>query len=203
MTKSKALHIVCGLLLLAIATHSSQLVGRALEEADCNDPPGSGDPCAYDDANCASWDHSTCECLDCNSHACFNPSSGLCEDVDPNCNGHQCLAAGGEDCTGCYDGYEVVDGECVVAQDPPAGGDCEDPPGSGDDCVNNDAYCHTFNYDACFCEVCSYRTCLNFNTNQCEPVSDHCKEWACGEDGGYCTCCYGGYTLCDGECVMA
>ena len=200
MTKSKALHIVCGLLLLAIATHSSQLVGRALQEADCNDPPGSGDPCAYDIPECAAYD-ANCQCTECSPNACLNAAENQCES-DDHCAEFDCCESGFH-CTGCYDGYELVDGECVVAQDPPAGGDCEDPPGSGDDCVNNDAYCHTFNYDACFCEVCSYRTCLNFNTNQCEPVSDHCKEWACGEDGGYCTCCYGGYTLSDGECVLA
>lgn len=206
MIRGKPYKVVCGLFLLAVLSQGFKLTGRALTE-DCDDTPpgsgsGSGDPCTYDDVNCAQWNTATCECVACNSFACHNPATGLCENVDVNCHGFICLAEGGEDCTGCYEGFELVDGECVESgSNPPGSGgdDCDDtPPGSGD-CVNEDALCNTFNYDTCSCDICSYRSCPK--NGLCTAVSDQCKDWACGQNEGYCTCCYSGFELVNRECV--
>lgn len=50
------------------------------------------------------------------------------------------------------------------------------------------------------CEICSFRFWMT-EERQCVQVSDQCKSW-CKENGD-CTSCYLGYSLSNGECVIA
>jgi hypothetical protein len=89
-------------------------------------------------------------------------------------------------CKVCKYGYELVDGECVP---------CEEEVSVGDD----NPFCIERNADGDCCK-CAFRTYLN-KEGICTPVSDYCETW--NQKTGACTCCYDGYMLVKGDCVLA
>jgi hypothetical protein len=99
--------------------------------------------------------------------------------VSEQCKTHD--AKSGE-CTGCYKGYDLVNGSCVVSSR-------NDRP--------SDPGCADWNWDAQVCLSCSKYYVLKNGT--CESVSLLCRTY---DDNGACTSCFGGYTLGNGACSI-
>ena len=96
--------------------------------------------------------------------------NGVCVEVSDQCNTWNNVNG---DCTSCYEGWTLKDGDCIIEE----GG--EAPTVNGVPCLPR-----------------------NFvRDGVCVEVSDQCKTW--NNVNGDCTSCYEGWTLRDGDCVIA
>ena len=116
---------------------------------------------------CKTWDEGVC--VECSENYYFN-NKGICCEVKPECKNFNREVG---ICEGCYQGWEVVDGKCVIT-----------------DLANSkDKGCKTFTNGVC--TQCSAR--WYFGAGQvCQPVDDLCHTWA---DNGNCLTCYNGYIV--------
>ena len=153
--------------------------GYELVDGECiaqeGQPPAGGDgSCTVSDPYCHSWDCETGVCEQCSQRAVF--IDGDCTPVDDHCKDWN-LAG---DCTECYQGYTEENGDCVIDNSPPAGGE------------DDSCRCHETH-----CQQCEARHVPI--DGECVKVSDRCETWNMDAD---CTSCYDGDSLNDeGECV--
>ena len=126
------------------------------------------------DLGCKTWDWDNQVCLECSAR--WVQIDGVCVAISDNCREHDANA----ECTACYKGYSVVDGECVA----------DEPQGP------TDLGCKTWDWDNQVCLECSERWVQIDGV--CVAVSDHCREH---DAAGLCVACYKGYSVVDGECV--
>ena len=139
-------------------------------------PPAGGDV----PEGCHSYDHENQVCMECSFRWYYDEDSDSCQPVSDQCKNWNTDG----DCTCCYDGYDLADGECVRA-------DGEQPPAGGDgNCDNPDPYCYNWDCEANVCVECAQRTVPM--EEGCTPVDDLCKDWNLF---GECTDCYQGYIL--------
>ena len=85
-------------------------------------------------------------------------------------------------CLTCYQGYNLVDGSCVLSEQ-------KGP---------LDAGCKRWDWNNQKCLECSLRWIFN-QDGICVPVNDYCASHA---SDGSCTSCYKGYELRDGACYQ-
>lgn len=84
---------------------------------------------------------------------------------------------------GCYSGYKLVNGKCVVSQDSSTNWTLQNPL-----CAN---------WKGTQCIKCSNRSYFN-KDGICIMANPDCKTYS--EINGYCTSCYDGYKLENGQC---
>lgn len=123
---------------------------------------------------CKTWQDDVC--VECSARYYFN-KNGICCEVKPECREFNTQEG---ICEGCYAGYQLVDGECVVS-------DVSNP---------RDRGCKTWQNDRCV--ECSRRWFLS-GSGVCVAVNDFCRTWAAN---GVCDNCYTGYRLANGNCVL-
>lgn len=149
-------------------------------------------------SNCLAADRNG-KCTECATGYKAN-DKGLCELIPVVSTGDNCKVYGYIDakgkwlakyvagckkvCKECNAGFELVDGKCVEI----VVGEVDENP-----------YCVERNEDGECCG-CAYRTYFN-EEGICTPVSDYCQEW--DYETGTCTCCYVGYNLVQGDCILA
>jgi hypothetical protein len=112
-------------------------------------------------------------CVKCSNRYYVN--NGKCQLVSPQCQNYS-LTDGS--CTGCYGGFQLSFGTCVVA--------------------NIDPNCAAFDGNS-GCIRCVPRTYFNAQENKCLQVSTLCSTWS--NSTGECTACYVGYELSGGKCA--
>lgn len=124
------------------------------------------------DLGCATWDWENRVCLAC-SEKYFRNSEGVCVPVSDQC----AESAENGDCTLCFSGYDLVNGQCIFSE------------------ANNaqpaDLGCGTWDWTNQVCLACSEKFVFNAD-GVCVPVSDHCAAHA---ENGDCTECFKGYDL--------
>ena len=129
------------------------------------------------DEGCAKWDWNGQICIECSNNWVFN-HQGKCVPVSDQCNTYDRSGA----CVSCYDGYNLVLGECVLAP-------IEKP---------SDLGCATWNWKDKICLQCSDNWVMS--NGKCVPVSDKCKTF---DTNGHCVSCYAGYNNVNGRCELA
>jgi hypothetical protein len=151
--------------------------GYDLKDGDCVWSPFNDQGAA--DEGCAKWDWDNQVCLQCSERYIMTKSG--CKRVSDHCADWD--NAWGE-CTKCYKGYDLKDGECVWS--------------SLNDQGAADEGCAKWDWDNQVCLQCSIR--YEMTDKGCKRVSDHCADW---DSWGECTKCYKGYDLKDGDCVWS
>jgi len=144
--------------------------------------------CVFSDSNnakpadlgCGSWDWNNQVCLKCSNNWVFN-AKNVCVPVSDQCKAH----ADNGDCTGCYQGYDLINGSCVFS--------------ASNNAKPTDSGCGLWDWNNQVCLKCSDGWFFNGNKT-CVAVSDQCKTHA---DNGDCTVCYQGYDLKNGQCVFS
>ena len=131
------------------------------------------------DLGCALWDWDEQICLECSERWTFR-LDGICIPVSDQCKEHDVKGS----CTSCYRGYQLDEGNCVLAAER--------------DEIRDEG-CKIWDWDSNSCVECSFR--WYFTDNGCEKVSDDCKDY--DKKDGSCTDCYPGYTIKDDKCVEA
>ena len=114
----------------------------------------------------------------------FYNLNGYCQAVSDQC--YTWNSANGQ-CTGCYQGYKLQAGACVIGNSGGSGG------GSGNTIPN----CAQVGANG-QCVQCAYR--FYIVNGYCQAVSDQCYTW--NSANGQCTGCYQGYTLSGGACLL-
>lgn len=147
--------------------------GYKLEDGICRIEDINNQP---SDFGCAEWDWDNQICLKCSFR--FIQTDSGCTPVSDNCASFNDQG----DCTECYKGFEISQGECIVSQ-----------------IFNNqapfDLGCAEWDWDNQVCLKCSFRFVM---TDQgCVKVSDSCNTF---DDEGRCTSCFLGYRLNGGIC---
>ena len=129
------------------------------------------------DLGCGVWDWDNRVCLKCSKDWVFNEEK-KCIPVSDQCKAH----AENGDCTECYKGYSVKEGQCIL----------------DGVIVPHDLGCGTWDWDNQVCLACSNNWVFN-EDKRCIAVSDQCKAHA---ENGDCTSCYKGYHLEEGQCIV-
>ena len=155
--------------LLVLFVMSATASGRLLQTV--------GDP------NCHIWDFHTSTCTQCSYRYYYNTATKSCAAVSDQCRD---WSANSGLCTSCYQGYTLVNGECVQSSPSMRSSGSLDP------------NCYSWDYSKNKCTQCAYRYYFNAN-GVCTPVSDYCREW--NPSTGACTSCYQGFSLSNGACA--
>ena len=132
------------------------------------------------DLGCGTWDWANQVCLACSNHW-FKSTSGQCIPVADQCREN---AANG-DCTTCYQGYDLKNGQCLLS--------------AFNNAKPSDSGCGTWDWFNQICLACSKDWVKNID-GKCVPVSDQCASHAANGD---CTSCFKGYDLTSGKCVFS
>ena len=130
------------------------------------------------DSGCTTWDWNNQVCLKCSSGWVFNANK-VCVAVSDLCKTY----GDHGDCTSCYSGYDLKNGQCIFSE--------------SNNARPSDLGCGTWDWQNQVCLKCSNRWFFNSH-KKCVPVDDNCNTYS---DNGNCTSCYQGYGLCDGICV--
>ena len=131
------------------------------------------------DLGCGLWDWANQVCLQCSNGFVFNinkvcvATSDLCRTIDSETG----------DCTACYEGYDLENGQCVYSP--------------SNNARPSDLGCATWDWKNQVCLKCSHRWFFN-SQNRCVPVDDNCNNYA---DDGSCTSCFPGYAVNQGVCL--
>jgi len=126
------------------------------------------------DPNCNTFNGSTC--VSC-SKSYYLSSSGKCTAVNPSCNTYDPTNG---NCTSCFAGYQVLNGNCVISVTQPT-----------------IANCNSIDSQTGKCTKCSFGYYFDANGN-CAQQNPNCKTfntiiYACTE-------CYSGYDLVNNDC---
>ena len=132
------------------------------------------------DLGCSTWDWDNQVCLKCSNEWVFNANK-RCVPVSDQCKSH----AENGDCTSCYKGYDLKEGQCIFSD--------------FNNAKPSDSGCATWDWDNQVCLACSKDWVFN-DKKVCVPVSDLCKSHA---ENGDCTSCYEGYDLKEGQCLWS
>lgn len=124
------------------------------------------------DPNCASWLSGVCASCDTRT---FMNSSGLCENVNINCNTYN---ADNGQCTSCYAGYALSNGTCSPSTSPNS--------------------CSKFNSNGS-CAECGTGSYLS--QGQCLTIDTQCANFSVSTQA--CTSCYPGYSILNGVCQIS
>jgi len=136
------------------------------------------------DLGCAKWDWDNQVCLECSKGYVFKglltgkvcvPTSDYCKTYDATWG----------NCTSCFKGYDLVDGNCVFSPSNTA--------------KPSDLGCAKWDWDNQICLACSKGFYLNSN-KICTAYSTQCKTIS---NSGLCISCFKGYDLVDGDCVFS
>lgn len=130
------------------------------------------------DPGCRTWNATVC--IECSQNWVFD-SNGVCVPVNDACRTHD---SNGQ-CTGCYKGYEVINGTCAHSSSNNLA-----PPQQG---------CHIWNWDSLTCDQCSAWWFVNPD-GICQEVSPLCSAY---DANGLCSSCFRGYDLINGTCVLS
>ena len=130
------------------------------------------------DLGCATWDWDNQVCLKCSNQWVFNADK-VCVPVSDQCKAH----AENGDCTACFKGYDLKEGQCIFSD--------------FNNAKPSDSGCATWDWDNQVCLKCSHRWFFN-SQKRCVPVDDNCNNYA---DDGSCSSCYPGYSVRDGVCL--
>ena len=150
--------------------------GYSLANGQCEFQPNTQ---ATPDLGCAEWDLQNLACLRCSEH--WVSVNGICVPVSDQCRTNDANGA----CTACYRGYNLDNGQCVLAPAAPIA-----PAMLG---------CKLWNWDTQSCQECSNFWYFNAD-NVCVPVSDLCATY--NATNGQCLTCYGGYQINQGICAL-
>jgi proprotein convertase subtilisin/kexin type 5 len=154
---------------------SACFAGYTLSQGQC--VSSSSNTASPSDAGCKTWDWNRQVCLECSSRWFFN-SKGVCTQVSDNCKSFTLNG----DCSACWAGYDLIQGACVRNTSQPLN-------------VN----CKAWDWNKQVCLECANRFVFNSN-GICVSVSDNCRTF---DNSGFCTGCYNGYTLSQGQCVSS
>jgi hypothetical protein len=132
------------------------------------------------DLGCATWDWNNQVCLTCSKNWVFN-SNKVCIPVNDHCKTH----ADNGDCTTCYKGFDLQNGQCLYS--------------AANTAAPSDIGCATWDWNNQVCLKCSEGWVFNAD-KKCVAVSDQCKTHAANGD---CTACFQGYDLSNGTCVFS
>ena len=99
---------------------------------------------------CKTWTDGIC--TECSKNFYFN-AKGICCEVKPECKNFNRQAG---ICEGCYQGYEIVNGACVIS----------------DIANSKDKGCREWKNGVC--SLCSQRWYFGPN-NVCQPIDDNCR----------------------------
>ena len=130
------------------------------------------------DLGCKTWVNGSC--TECSQSFVFD-SNGVCVPVSTDCRTHDASGA----CTGCFKGYDLVNGACVFSPSNNQG-----PSMVG---------CKLWNWDAQTCSECSPYWYFDAS-GVCAEVSALC---ASSDANGACTGCFSGFVLNNGVCEVA
>lgn len=126
------------------------------------------------DLNCQSYDAKTKTCLAC-SYRFVLDKNGKCIKVNDQCQTWDNSGL----CTSCYQGYNLSSGVCTQS--------------------STDSNCAKYDSTLKRCIQCATRYFLN-SSSLCQSVSDQCQTF--DNRTGYCTSCYQGYLLQNGQCLL-
>jgi proprotein convertase subtilisin/kexin type 5 len=124
------------------------------------------------DQNCETYNADIC--IKCYSSFQLN-SMNRCIPRNPNCFSSNNNGV----CTACYQGYSLINGNCVNRI--------------------SDPFCRAFNSDGS-CKECSQTYVYNPNTQKCTRVNPNCN--STNQVTFECTSCYPGFVLSNGNCVI-
>ena len=151
--------------------------GYTLAAGDCvigDSAAGNGDP------NCKST-NAAGVCKDCYA-SYYLSSQNTCLRLDPLCKNY---TARKDACDGCYDGYTLYQGKCVISTQIPD--------------ANSDPYCIATK--GAICVKCANGYYLSHDDGLCKQLNPLCKK--SNMSNGQCKDCYTGYTLSAGTCIVA
>lgn len=129
------------------------------------------------DPNCNTFNGSICTLC---SKNFYLSSEGKCKAVNPSCNTYD---PSNGNCTSCFAGYEVQNGNCVLSQNQPA-----------------IANCNLIDSNTGKCTKCSFG--FFFDSNGiCAQQNPNCKTF--NDATSLCIECYSGYDLLNNDCVKS
>jgi hypothetical protein len=134
------------------------------------------------DVGCQDYDLANKICRTCSQRWVFNAATKLCVAVKDDCRTFDASGA----CTGCYFGYDLSNGSCVLGSSAPSGPNVQG--------------CGIWNWTSMTCQQCSQW--WYFNASKvCVQVSDLCASY--NATSGACLTCFQGFSLTNGVCAVS
>lgn len=153
----------------------------------------------YTDYNCKTPDQTNSFCIECYSFFFFNTTQGKCAPVNPLCRNYTSQ----NQCTQCYSGYQLNNGNCTLSPAPTAtqqssngqnsqGQNQQGPSNSDNNCAN---------FTNGVCSQCFQSYYYNTTLNKCMQLNPNCKT---ATPNNICTSCYTGYKINpnNGDCIL-